>query len=35
MNVFNVHNEWAQVVPRSLQAFLQRVIEFLTNNLIF
>ena len=35
MNVFNIHNEWAQVVLHSLQAFLQRVIEFLTNNLIF
>lgn len=35
MNVFNIHNEWAQVVQRSLQAFLKRVIEFLTNNLIF
>ena len=35
MSVFNIHNEWAQVVPRSLQAFLKRVIELLTNNLIF
>ena len=35
MNVFNIQNESAQVVPRSLQAFLQRVREFLIHNLIF